>query len=98
MTTLDKCHRLLQLMGFSVGEAAFDLPDGRREWQVDASRDGHTVLAKAPTQQGAWESVTRMVGRLIRRGVLLIAILLVAGWPLQQRVLPGKKQCLATDG
>ena len=79
MTTPDKCHRLLHMMGFSVGEVAFDLPDGRREWQVDASRDGQTVLAKALTQQAAWESVTRMVGRLIRRGVLLIAILIVAG-------------------
>ena len=79
MITPDKCRRLLHMLGFSVGEAAFDLPSGRREWQVDASRDGHTVLAKATTQSQAWEHVTRMVGRLIRSGVLVISILLVGG-------------------
>ena len=66
MVTTDKCHRLLHLLGWSAGEIAFRRPDGPWEWHVDATRDGHTILAKAPTQRLAWALAVRMVGKLER--------------------------------
>lgn len=77
--TSDKCLHYLHLLGFSAGEVAFDYPGGRREWHVDASRAGHTILAKAPTQQHAWNMALGMVGRLIRQGVVVLAVLLCTG-------------------
>jgi hypothetical protein len=75
----DKCMHLLHLLGFSAGEVAFQRPDDSWQWQVDASRDGHTILAKAPTQRHAWALALRLAGRLIRQGVLVVALVLVGG-------------------
>jgi hypothetical protein len=33
---IDLAHRLLHLLGWSVGEAGFKQPDGSRYWMVDA--------------------------------------------------------------
>ena len=61
-----QCHRLLHLLGWSVGEFACWFPDGTGGWQVDASRDGHTIVARAATQTQAWRLACRMAGRIER--------------------------------
>jgi hypothetical protein len=65
-TTVDQAHRCLHLLGWSVGEASFVAPDGSRYWQIDASRtsDGQTILARAPSQTGAWTAACRMAGKV----------------------------------
>ena len=62
-------------MSFSAGEVCFRYPDGRPEWHVDASWDGHTVLARAVTQRIAWQLAAKQAGRLIRQGVLLVVLI-----------------------
>jgi len=41
-------------------------PDGPWEWQVDASRNGQTILAKGPTHKQAWALAVRMAGQVER--------------------------------
>jgi hypothetical protein len=65
--TIDSAHYLLHLLGWSVGEAAFRRPDGSRFWQVDCSRDDHTILATAPTQHNAWMLALKTAG-VVERG------------------------------
>ena len=60
----DQCHRLLHLLGWSTGEAAFRRPDGSRYWQVDCAREDQVILATGPTQRSAWALAVRLVGRL----------------------------------
>ena len=59
---IDLCHRLLHRLGWSVGEARFQLPSGSRYWQVDASRDGQVIIATAYSQAMAWWECCRMAG------------------------------------
>jgi len=51
---IDLAHRLLHRLGWSVGEVRFQLPNGSRYWQVDASRDGQVIIATADSQAMAW--------------------------------------------
>jgi hypothetical protein len=66
--SIDLCHRLLHHLGWSVGEARFRRPDGTHYWQVDASRDGHTIMASAASQAMAWWECCRMAGKVERGG------------------------------
>lgn len=59
---IDLSHRLLHRLGWSVGEARFKQPDGSRYWQVDASRDGHVIVATADSQAMAWWECLRLAG------------------------------------
>jgi hypothetical protein len=79
MISPEKCLHLLHLLGFSAGEICFRRPGGCPEWHVDATRGGHTILAKAPTQRHAWAVATKMAGRLVRQGVVVLALVLIAG-------------------
>jgi len=65
---IDLAHRLLFRLGWSVGEACFQLPSGSRYWQVDASRDGQVIIASAESQAMAWRECLRMVGLVQRDG------------------------------
>jgi len=38
----------------------------RGYWQVDASDEKHTIVARAPTQRQAWQLACRMVGKVVR--------------------------------
>lgn len=58
----DLAHRLLHRLGWSVGEARFKRSDGSHYWQVDASRDGHVIVATADSQALAWWECCRMAG------------------------------------
>ena len=61
LATPEQCQHLLHRFGWSPGETAWRYPDGRRYWQVDASRAGHVILATGPTQAWAWALAVRMV-------------------------------------
>ena len=65
---IDSAHHLLHLLGWSVGEGRFKLPDGSRYWQVDASRNGQVVIASADTQAMAWWEFCRMAGEVQKDG------------------------------
>jgi len=71
-SVVDLTHRLLHHFGWSVGEAVFKLPDGNHYWQVDASRNGHVIIATANSQAKAWWECCRMAGVVERDAV----------WPL----------------
>jgi len=47
---IDLAHRLLHLLGWSVGEAGFKLPNGSRYWQVDAAKEGQVIIATTHSQ------------------------------------------------
>jgi hypothetical protein len=63
---IDLAHRLLHRLGWSVGEARFQMPDGSRYWQVDASREEQVVIATAHSQAKAWWECCRMAGVVVR--------------------------------
>jgi hypothetical protein len=52
----------LHLLGWSAGEAAFQMPNGSAYWQVDAAKDGQVVLATADSQGKAWWECLRLAG------------------------------------
>ncbi len=67
MTTTDQCHRLLKLLGWSVGDVGFrDLDTGRVTWLVTGFRDEHTISAKGRTQTEAWARACRLAGQVER--------------------------------
>jgi hypothetical protein len=66
--TVDRCHRLMRRLGWTVGESASRTPDGSVLWHVAATRQRHTIFAWAATQPAAWESVCRMAGRAEKTG------------------------------
>ena len=51
---IDLAHRLLHHLGWSVGEARFQMPNGSRYWQVDAARAEQIIIATACSQAMAW--------------------------------------------
>ena len=51
---IDLAHRLLYLLGWSVGETGFKRPDSSHYWLVDAKRDGQVIIATADSQAMAW--------------------------------------------
>jgi hypothetical protein len=65
---IDLAHRLLHLLGWSVGEAGFERPDGSRYWMVDAKRDGQVIVATADSQAMAWWECCRQAG-VVQRDV-----------------------------
>ncbi len=66
--TVDRCHRLMRRLGWTVGESASRTPDGSVLWHVAATRQRHTIFVWAPTQPAAWETVCRMAGRAEKTG------------------------------
>ena len=65
---IDLAHRLLHLLGWSVGEAGFKLPDGSCYSQVDAAKDGQVLIATADSQAMAWWECCRLAG-VVQRDV-----------------------------
>ena len=65
---IDLARRLLQLLGWSVGEACFTLPNGSCYWQVDATRGGHLIVVTADSQAEAWWECCRQAGVVQRDG------------------------------
>ena len=48
--TADHCHRLLKLLGWSVGDVAFRDPQtGRTVWLVTGTRGEHVISAQGRT-------------------------------------------------
>jgi len=58
---------LLRDLGWSVGEAPLQGPDGSTFWQIDATRQGHTILAWGRTKDEAWLAACRLAGRVHAR-------------------------------
>jgi hypothetical protein len=54
-TTVDNCAARLQAAGWLVGESRF-VTDTGLTWQVDGANGENGLLARAPTQAGAWRA------------------------------------------
>lgn len=66
--TIDHCDRWLDQLGWSVEGLACRYLDGSGGWQLDAIRDGHTIVARAATQTDAWLLACRLAVRMERAG------------------------------
>ena len=53
-TAIDLAHRPLHLLGWSVGEARFRIPDRSCHWQVNPAKEGQVIIATADSQAMAW--------------------------------------------
>ena len=67
MPIADRSPRMLQDLGWSVGEAALHQADGSMLWQVDATRHGHTILVWGRTKADAWRAACRLARRVHAR-------------------------------
>jgi predicted component of type VI protein secretion system len=64
--TIGHCDRWLDQLGWSVAGLACRHPDGSGDWQLDAIRDGHTIVARAATQTDAWLLACRIAIQMER--------------------------------
>jgi hypothetical protein len=54
MNSADDCFEALHRAGWSLGEVALKLPDGRHVWYVNGTRGENVIRAQHPTQADAW--------------------------------------------
>jgi hypothetical protein len=67
MPATDRSPDTLRDLGWLLGEPALQQADGSLLWQVDATRQGHTILAWGRTQAEAWRAACRMARRFHAR-------------------------------
>jgi hypothetical protein len=65
---VDAFHRLLNLLGWSIGEAFFRRRADSGFWQVDGARNWHAISVSAPSQSLVWALAVRMAG-VVQRNV-----------------------------
>ena len=67
MRTAKRSLNVLRDLGWSAGEASLQEADGSLFWQIDATRQGHTILAWGRTKAEAWQAACRMARRVHAR-------------------------------
>jgi hypothetical protein len=67
MPIADRSPDVLRDLGWLLGEPALQQAAGSMLWQVDATRQGHTILAWGRTKAEAWRAACRMASRVHAR-------------------------------